>query len=217
MNDAIRNHRSRPWRVHALAEDFELLDVWRYPIEAGASDDLAAFLQVSERAQLEVLTGRGATAQLFRLREVLGKVFGWDRQANNVPVPGTGELSLRERLSEAERAQQPWANGDDTMVAVRDLGGFRPVYQDEHEAFHEISNATVHAILHVSWVREGAEHYAPYMAVYVKHRGWLGRAYMAAIKPFRHLVVYPTLIAAVQRAWQQRAEFVRRHAPATTQ
>ena len=209
MNDAIRSHQSRSLRVHELAHDFELLDTWRYPIEADATDTLASFDAVSTRAQLELLSGRGAAAQLFRLREALGKVFGWDRAVNEIPVPGTEELSLRERLSDAERARQPWANGDDTIVSVGELGGFRLVYQNEHEVIHEISNSTVHAIMHVSWVHEGGERYAPHMAVYVKHRGWLGRAYMAAIKPFRHVVVYPALLRCVQRAWQQHQRRVR--------
>jgi hypothetical protein len=32
------------------------------------------------------------------------------------------------------------------------------------------------------------------MAVYVKPNGLLGTAYMAAIKPFRYMIVYPALM-----------------------
>ena len=43
------------------------------------------------------------------------------------------------------------------------------------------------------------------MAVYVKPRGRLGRAYMALIKPFRHAIVYPALMRQIDRAWSARA------------
>jgi hypothetical protein len=42
------------------------------------------------------------------------------------------------------------------------------------------------------------------MAVYVKPRGPLGSAYMALIKPFRYLVVYPALMRQIERTWKAR-------------
>jgi hypothetical protein len=42
------------------------------------------------------------------------------------------------------------------------------------------------------------------MAVYVKPNGLLGTAYMAAIAPFRHLIVYPPAIREFGREWQAR-------------
>jgi hypothetical protein len=42
------------------------------------------------------------------------------------------------------------------------------------------------------------------MAVYVKPRGQLGQAYMAFIKPFRYLIVYPALMRHIERAWTER-------------
>jgi hypothetical protein len=41
------------------------------------------------------------------------------------------------------------------------------------------------------------------MAVCVKPRGLLGTGYMAAIKPFRHLIVYPTMLRGIERAWRR--------------
>jgi hypothetical protein len=49
------------------------------------------------------------------------------------------------------------------------------------------------------------------MAVLVKPNGLLGTAYMAAIKPFRHLIVYPQMMRQIERAWRARA---RDHTPA---
>jgi hypothetical protein len=42
------------------------------------------------------------------------------------------------------------------------------------------------------------------MAVYVKPNGLLGNAYMAAIAPFRHLIVYPPMIRQIGRNWHAR-------------
>jgi Protein of unknown function (DUF2867) len=42
------------------------------------------------------------------------------------------------------------------------------------------------------------------MAVYVKPRGLFGKGYMAFIKPFRYLVVYPALMRHIERAWNGR-------------
>jgi Protein of unknown function (DUF2867) len=40
------------------------------------------------------------------------------------------------------------------------------------------------------------------MAVLVKRNGPLGTAYMAAIRPFRHLVVYPQMLRDIERRWR---------------
>jgi len=42
------------------------------------------------------------------------------------------------------------------------------------------------------------------MAVYVKPRGTFGKAYMALIKPFRYVIVYPALMRQFERAWDRR-------------
>jgi hypothetical protein len=45
------------------------------------------------------------------------------------------------------------------------------------------------------------------MAVLVKPNGLLGTAYMAAIRPFRHLIVYPPLMRGIERDWRARAGY----------
>ena len=42
------------------------------------------------------------------------------------------------------------------------------------------------------------------MAVLVKPNGRLGSAYMAAIGPFRHLIVYPAMLREFERAWREQ-------------
>ena len=43
------------------------------------------------------------------------------------------------------------------------------------------------------------------MAVLVRPNGALGRAYLAAIAPFRHLIVYPLMMRDIGRAWRERS------------
>ena len=40
------------------------------------------------------------------------------------------------------------------------------------------------------------------MAVLVKPNGLLGNAYMAAIRPFRHVIVYPRMLQQIERDWR---------------
>jgi hypothetical protein len=44
------------------------------------------------------------------------------------------------------------------------------------------------------------------MAVLVKPNGLFGTAYMAAIRPLRHLIVYPALMRGIGREWRGRAD-----------
>jgi len=40
----------------------------------------------------------------------------------------------------------------------------------------------------------------------VKPNGLFGKAYMAAIKPFRYLIVYPALMRMIGREWRERVD-----------
>lgn len=70
---------------------------------------------------------------------------------------------------------------------------------DEYAA--EIINRTVHGVMHLGWVADGAGGFRGRMAVYAKPNGWLGSAYMTAITPFRHLIVYPAMLRQIESAW----------------
>ena len=102
----------------------------------------------------------------------------------------------------------------------RELDGppvFSSVYQTRDEWVAEISNKTVHSLMHIGWVLDdaGAGYHAQ-MAVLVKPNGLLGKAYMAAIKPFRYALVYPLLLRSIGRQWQlQTARGGRSHAAPT--
>ena len=66
----------------------------------------------------------------------------------------------------------------------------------------EIANRTMHGVVHLGWVAEGGGSYRGQMAVLVKRNGLMGGAYMAAIKPFRHLIVYPLMLRDLGRRWR---------------
>ncbi len=79
---------------------------------------------------------------------------------------------------------------------------FRSVYLTDNEWAAELANRTVHSVMHMSWVPDDAGHYRGQMAVLVKPNGLFGRTYMAAIAPFRHLIVYPGLMRDIAQDWQ---------------
>ncbi len=56
--------------------------------------------------------------------------------------------------------------------------------------------------MHLGWVPDQNGGYHGQMAVYVKPNGLFGAAYMAAIKPFRHVMVYPPMLRQIGAAWR---------------
>jgi hypothetical protein len=212
MRLPIEEHRKHPWLVSKLAPDFELLDVWRYPIELDESIPLDRFIDFMQSSQRDLASSRGAAGALFRLRAVLGKIFGWDgderKPALALPIPGCSETSLRDRMSEADREGEVEGRGQDSRVEPTNSAsaGFKPVYRRENEMLLEISNNTVHAFMHLGRVPISATHWSPQLGVYVKPRGRLGRFYMGLISPFRHYVVYPAMMWSAKRGWPNYAE-----------
>jgi len=85
------------------------------------------------------------------------------------------------------------------------LPRFTSLYLLEDEWAAEIANRTVHGVMHIGWVPDGAGGYRGEMAVYVKPNGLLGTAYMAAIAPFRHVIVYPSMMRQIEQRWRAYA------------
>lgn len=187
-------HESPRWRIAEIAPDFRLEDVWALPAR-GKAEDFEALLAVM--ASLDPAHGASAaTRLLFALRYRLGGWFGWDDASRELAIPGKPETTLSARLP-----------GDLRITAVdldRSSSGFRPLYRTDLEWAAELSNRTVHAVLHLAWVDKGDGCYQGEMGVYVKPRGRLGAAYMALIRPFRHRVVYPALMRQIEQAWNTR-------------
>jgi hypothetical protein len=82
---------------------------------------------------------------------------------------------------------------------------FTSLYLTDDEFAAEIANRTMHGVLHLGWVPDGTGGYRGQLAVLVKPNGLLGTGYMAAIAPFRQLIVYPRMIRELGRNWRARA------------
>ncbi|MBA2342360.1 MAG: DUF2867 domain-containing protein [Thermoleophilaceae bacterium] len=185
-------HSSRPWRIHELTRDFRLEDVWALPTPGGPDDFPRLVAQFASGATSQS-PSRAARA-LFAIRWKLGELLGWDE-----PDAGLGSKvpTLRDRLPEDLR-EAPTGPDFDTLP-------FTSLYLLDDEFAAEIVNRTVHGLLHLGWVPDGTGGYRGQMAVFVKPNGRLGTTYMAAIRPFRHLIVYPPMLRQIQREWQARA------------
>ncbi|MFC9299647.1 DUF2867 domain-containing protein [Streptomyces sp. NPDC057011] len=192
MRLPITAHTSRPWRIHEIATDFQVEDVWALPTPGGP-DDLARLVDQFTQGTGEPISSP-VVRTLFAIRWKLGKLFGWDKADAGV---GTRVGSLRDRLPEDLR-EGP--RGTDPGAVP-----FTSVYQTHDEWVAEMGNRTVHGLMHIGWVPDGTGGYRGQMAVLVKPNGPLGTVYMAAIKPFRYLGVYPAMLRGIGREWQARA------------
>ncbi len=192
-------HTSRPWRIHELTRDFRLEDVWALPTPGGPGDfgRLVQLIASGDAAR----GSKDLARVLWVIRLKLGELLGWDG-----PQAGPPRSSLRDRLP-ADLRDGPAGPGA--------RAPFTPLYLTGDEWAAEIINRTVHGVLHLGWVPDQAGHdqaqryrgqcYHGQLAVYVKPNGLLGQGYMAAIRPFRHLIVYPSMIKQIGCAWREHA------------
>ena len=181
--------RARPLRVHALLHDVPLEDAWAVPLSGGGPgrtiQDLRAVMVAGFAAAPAVVQG------LFRLRNRIGALFGWDRRR-----PAWTAESYADRLSPADRARSLVTPGTPD-------GTFSLLYRFEDEQLSELRNATVHAFVSLS-IRPAPGGYLAYVGVFVRPVHRFTRLYMGAITPFRRLLVYPAVVRTMQRAWAER-------------
>jgi hypothetical protein len=186
-------HTSRPWRIHEFTRDFRLEDVWALPT-AGGRDDFARLVRLIASGDPSKGSSRAART-LWAIRWKLGELFGWDRLGAGL---GSTVLTLRNRLP-ADLRDAP--TGPDFEALP-----FSSLYLLGDEWAAEIANRTMHGVMHLGWVPDEAGGYRGQMAVLVKPNGLLGAGYMAAIKPFRHLLVYPPILRQIGRQWLAREQ-----------
>jgi hypothetical protein len=185
-------HTSRPWRIHEITRDFRLEDVWALPTPGGP-DDFPRLVEQAVSLDPSRSSSRASRA-LFAIRWKLGELLGWDD-----PDAGLGARvpTLRDRLpADLREAPAPDAHALP----------FTSLYLLDDEWAAEIANRTMHGVIHIGWVPDGAGGYRGQMAILVKQNGLLGSAYMAAIRPFRHLIVYPALMRQIERQWRARPD-----------
>jgi hypothetical protein len=184
-------HSSRPWRIHEVAPDFRLEDVWELP-ERGAPEDFPRLVAMITSQDPERSASLAVRA-LFAIRWKLGELFGWDG-----PDAGLGSRvpTLRDRLP---------ADLRETPAPDFEALPFKSLYLLADEFAAEIANRTVHGVMHIGWVPDGTGSCRAQMAVLVKPNGLLGTTYLTAIRPFRHLIVYPAMLREGGRAWRGRS------------
>jgi Protein of unknown function (DUF2867) len=185
-------HASQPWRIHELTQDFRLEDVWALPTPGGP-EDFPRLVAGIASGDLSHGSSRAAST-LWAIRWKVGELLGWDGPAAGV---GSRVPTLRDRLPLDLRNAE---SGPDFGALP-----FTSLYLLENEFAAEIANRTMHGVLHLGWISEQTGGYSGQMAVLVKPNGLLGTGYMAAIKPFRHLIVYPKMIQQIERGWRASA------------
>lgn len=185
-------HTSRPWRIHEVAHDFRVEDVWALPTPDGPGG-FPRLVELVAGFEPQQSSSR-ALRSLFAIRWRIGNMLGWDAAAAGI---GSRVPTLRDRLPDELRAAPAGPTGKLP---------FTPVYLTEDEWALELANETVHGVLHLAWVADADGSYRGQMAILVKRNGLLGGAYMAAIAPFRHLIVYPALMRDIERGWGEAGD-----------
>ncbi|MFC0598153.1 DUF2867 domain-containing protein [Streptomyces palmae] len=196
MRMPISAHTGQPWRIHELTRDFRVDDVWGFRTPGAGPGDFPVML-AAMRAANEVVRQPAATRFLFAARWKLGALLGWDKPESGL---GARVRSLREGLPPDMAATRNGYVVPGTPMAQ--------LYDLDDEAALELANKTVHTVCHLGWVRGAGGDYELRMAALVKPNGTFGRLYMAFIKPFRYLVVYPALTRRWERAWRDRDSLV---------
>ncbi|MBV8387352.1 MAG: DUF2867 domain-containing protein [Acidimicrobiia bacterium] len=193
MRLRAKTHADRRWRIDELTPDFELLDVWAVPTPGGP-DDFGRFLDVFTSFD-PTQSSSFAVRNLFAVRWILGDLLGLDTPESAV---GTGVPSLRDRMP-ADLLDAAEGTPIETLP-------FQWLYVLPDEAAAEIANKTMHGVLHLGWVpdEDAPGGYRGQVAVLVKPNGLLGRAYLAFIKPFRHVLVYPAIFKEMEHMWSER-------------
>ncbi|HEY1176504.1 MAG TPA: DUF2867 domain-containing protein [Phytomonospora sp.] len=182
-------HTSRPWRIHEIAPDFAVEDVWLLPAP-GEAGDLPAFVRYMTSPDGDGEGFTGPAGWLFAIRWKLGEWFGWDKTGAGI---GGWVATLRDRIPDDMRDAP---RGPDSVNLP-----FKSIYLLDDEWAAELANKTVHGVMHIGWVEGDDGVHRAQMTVLVRPNGWFGKAYMAAILPFRYAVVYPAMMRLIGRGW----------------
>lgn len=186
-------YSSRPWRMHEMAADFDVEDVWQLPVH-GTADDLPRVVRTMFDGPPFPEGGPPIVQFLWEARWRIGALLHLDDAAGGLD---TRVPSLRKRLPEDLRS-----TAADPDIST---GRFSPIFQTRDEFAAELANRTVHGVLHLGWVPDDADGYSCQLTVLVRPNGWLGSIYLAGIKPFRYLLVYPALLRMFERKWTESA------------
>jgi hypothetical protein len=184
-------HTSRPWRIHELTRDFRLEDVWALPTPGGPND-FDVLVEAIASSDPGADTPSRVARALWALRWKLGDLLGWDDEEAGL---GARVSTLGERLP-ADLRESPGPAFDSLP--------FTSLYLLDDEWAAETANRTMHGVMHIGWVPDGSGGYRGQLAILVKPNGLFGQAYMAAIRAFRYVLVYPPAMRQIEREWRRR-------------
>ena len=140
-------HESRPWRIREIVPDFKLEDVWALPVQGGA-EDFPALLELmaspipptrtpcrpASSGASAIVSANGSTSARSRPRS---------RRRGQVADSGHGETSLPAACRRT--CAGPWRTSDFGSLP------FVPLYRTDDEFAAEISNRTMHGVMHLAW------------------------------------------------------------------
>ncbi|CAM4083025.1 DUF2867 domain-containing protein [Kibdelosporangium persicum] len=184
-------YTGQPWRIHQFTADFRVEDTWSFRTPGAGPGDFPVMI-AAMRAAGGLAKQPALVRFLFWARWKLGALFGWDNPSDGI---GARVASLRDHLPDDLR-DAPRGPDSDSMP-------LKPVYELDTEAARELANKTVHTVMHLGWARRPDGDHELRMTVLVKPNGRFGRLYLAAIAPFRYLIVYPALTRRWERAWRE--------------
>lgn len=195
-------HLAHLWKVNKIANDFILWDVWEIPITANNSktENFQSFYKIVLELIKKMQTKTTLVSFLFTIRFWISKIFPLDKNINTLPIPGCQETTIKSRLTKQDIEKSKAGK------AIKSIGTdleFRPVYLFEDESLHELSNDTVHGLIHVGWIKKNDNYYTATLAIYVIPRGIYGKIYLKLIEPFRHHIVYPAMMKAIKAQWKE--------------
>jgi hypothetical protein len=179
--------------AHRVMQGVPLHDVSAVDLPGGGPDRTLADLRALLAGQDLAASSRAVRA-LFALRFRIGAAFGWDAEEK--------KIAAHEDASFARRVDAELASRSAVRPGTLE-GRFRTLYLLPRESLAEIRNATVHGALATALV-PAKSGYRLYWAVYVAPVSRWTPLYMAAIEPFRRLVVYPAILGRIRSAWIAR-------------
>ena len=188
----VVQYNSADLRAHKILADVLLLDTWSFELKGGGPGRTIADFRC---LWTEDLTDKAGffVRSLFRIRKAVGNFFGWDER-KDVDKGKSFIRLLPQELKELSLSKP----GSDARIEP-----FWVLYETVNESLDEVINKTVHAFSCMQ-IEPTTDGYRVIWGIYVKPVGWFTDLYMAAIKPFRYLIVYPKIIRLLEAAWYEK-------------
>ena len=128
---------------------------------------------------------------LFAVRWKAGALLGWDDAGDGL---GARVPTLRDRLPADLR--------DTPAGAAPDALPFAPLYLTDTGGRRRSPTARCTGCMHLGWVADGGRRPPRPDGDPGEAQRPAGTAYMAAIAPFRHVLVYPPMLREIGRRWR---------------